>query len=296
MKAKVTISVIVAMAIITLLSVVIFAFEEGKNNVMSRMKRINEIETVEDISGLNTASQINTSGNVEKTEKVKEYMKTNRLIKEDESDLKVQLVTNNVTNEKFYRVTGSGARIEILQDSGELKSYINSNPTEYVESSVFEKEKIQNIANEILNTNDLFENNRGYKIIEIKEKSSYYPTVWFENNLNNKLMFIILNPENKEILAIGTKTKPISENNEIKIDGQKAKNIAIKQVNLSEDAVLSVIQSEVMPNEMFLESGESYSKLNIMRNAYIVSFDTEVELQVYVDATTGEVIGGNCKW
>ena len=67
-------------------------------------------------------------------------------------------------------------------------------------------------------------------------------------------------------------------------------------MNLSEDAVLSVIQSEVTPNEMFLEEGEIYSKLNIKRNAYIVSFDTEIKLQVYVDATTGEIIGGNCKW
>lgn len=296
MKTKITMFVIITIAIILLLSIVIFAFEEGKSNVMSRMKKINEIETVEEISELNTVSQLNTSSNVEKTNRVKDYMKINQLIKEDESDLKVELVTNNFTNEKFYRMTGSGARIEILKNSGELRSYINSNPTDYVEGTIFEKEKIRNIANEILNTNDLFENNRGYKIIEIKEKSTFYPTVWFEDSLNNKLMFMILNPETKEILAIGTKTKPISEKNDIKVDSQTAKNIAIKQMNLSEGDVVSVLLSEVIPNDMFLEDGVSYSKVNIRRNAYIVSFNTEVDLQIYIDATTGEVIGGNCKW
>lgn len=277
------------------ISVAIFAFNE-QSSVMGRMKKYNEIEIVEELSGYNSTHQRNISfDDSSEQDSLKEYMKKNQLIHEDESDLKIQAITNNITNEKYYRLTGEGARIEVLQGNGQLRSYINTKPTEYIDGTSFDKEKITNAANDILASNELLKVNQNYKLIEIEESSTYYPTAWFQDNEKQKLMFIIFNPDSQEIMAIGTKAIPVSENNEIKIDANTAKNIAMKQVNLTEEYVFSIKQSEVVPNQMFLESGY-YSNLNIKRNAYIICFDNDWKLQVYVDATTGEIIGGDGIW
>lgn len=281
------------MVLILSISAGIMAFSQ-QTSVMGKIKKFSNYEIVEEVveSDNQNARTINNT-NILKHEHVKEYMKKELLIQNDESDYKIQLVTNNLTNEKYYRMMGSGARIEIIQETGEVRSYINSKPSNYVSGTLYGKEKIKEVAEKIITTNDLLKTNKGYELIEIKEKDNYYPTTWFRDNINNKLMLMIFDPDSEEIIAIATKQIPISENNEIKLDEATAKNIAKHKVNLSEQDILMVEQKEVVPNHMFLESGYYYSQINIKRNAYVVTFNTISKLQVFVDATTGEIIGGD---
>ena len=157
-------------------------------------------------------------------------------------------------------------------------------------------EKAEKVAKTIMETNELLENDENYKFVEVTERTTYYPTAWFEDNVNNKSMFIIFNPDSEEIIAIGTKPIPVSENNEIKINEETAKNVAKNKVNKTDREILTVELKEVIPNHMFLQAGYFYSELNIKRNAYVITFDTVSQLQVFVDATTGEVIGGDGIW
>ena len=181
---------------------------------MERFEKFNELEVIEDVSEIDIQKERNISSveNLNK-ENVKAYMKTNQLIEHDESDLKVQLVTNNVKNEKYYRLTGNGARIEIVQDTGELRSYINSKPTAYISGTTYNLKEAESVAKEIMKNNELLQVNQNYEFVEIIEKTNYYPTAWFNDNINSKSMIIIFNPIGGEIIAIGTKNIPMSENN-----------------------------------------------------------------------------------
>lgn len=296
MKNKLIITIAIAAAVILSIGVGIIAFNR-QATVMEKMKKVSEIETIENINENNTKSRsIANNQDIAKSEKAKEYMTKNQLIKADESDYKIQLVTNNVTNEKYYRLIGTGASIDIMKETGEVRRYINSNPANFIVGTTYNKEALEETAKKMMTDNELLQANKNYELIEVKEKTDFYPTAYFKDSANNKLMYMAFDPNTETIITIITKAIPVSENNETKIDENTAKNIAKDVAKLSEEDIVSVEQKEVVPNQMFLESGYYYTNTNVKRKAYVVKFNNRSKLEVYVDATTGEVIGGNGVW
>lgn len=296
MKNKLFITIVFVVAIFLSIGIGIIAFGT-QSSVMGRMERFSEIEVVEEVNVSSTQSRTVTNNEIITNQnKVKNYMKENQLIKNDESDYKIQLITNNVTDEKYFRMIGSGATIDIIQKTGEIRRYINANPDDFILGTSYAKDKTENIAKKIMESNELLQANKNYELKEIKENSNYFPTACFKDSINNKMLYMIFNPDNEEIAIIITKAIPVSENNEVKIDEETAKNIALNKVNLLDKNILKVEQKEVIPNSMFLEAGYYYSDINIKRNAYVISFDTISKLQVFVDATTGEILGGDGIW
>lgn len=296
MKNKLFIAIVFVSVIFLSISVVIMAFEK-QSSVMGRIEKFSEIEKVEKLNenSIQSRARINNKI-VDIQNKVKNYMKEKQLIKSDESDYEIQLITNNVTNEKYYRMIGSGATIDIIQETGEIRRYVNASPNDFLVGISYEKDKIENSAKNIMFSNELLQANKNYKLQEIKENFNYFPTAYFKDSVNNKMMYMIFDPNSEEIVIIITKSIPISENNEIKIDKNTAKNIALNKVKMLDEDILKIEQKEVIPNSMFLEAGYYYSEVNIKRNAYVISFDTISKLQVFVDATTGEILGGDGIW
>lgn len=79
----------------------------------------------------------------------------------------------------------------------------------------------------------------------------------------------------------------------VNISEDAAKDIAKKQINSNSNS--NVKLAIVQPNYFFKDKNNylTYKEVKKTRIAYIVSFEDENKTIVYVDATTGEVIGGD---
>lgn len=112
------------------------------------------------------------------------------------------------------------------------------------------------------------------------------------------------NPGEAVALSICPATKELNtltirddkfENNEIKITEEQAKKIASKYLVKSKATGIEKVTIEIIkPNLLFEEEkGKMYKEIKGMRKAYIVWFNNTDKSRVYVDSTTGEIIGGN---
>lgn len=102
-------------------------------------------------------------------------------------------------------------------------------------------------------------------------------------------------PETSEVVTMAI-NRVRYENNEIKISEEEATDIAKRYLEKSMATGMSMTKEIVRPNYFYrqLEGDESvYANINQTRNAYVFTFNNVAKSQVYVDCTTGEVIGGN---
>lgn len=83
-------------------------------------------------------------------------------------------------------------------------------------------------------------------------------------------------------------------NREVKITKEYAMKLGEEYLKRSvATGIKSVELGIVRPNLLFREEkGKIYKHINEMRKAYIVKFDNKSKSEVYIDATTGEFIGG----
>ena len=112
------------------------------------------------------------------------------------------------------------------------------------------------------------------------------------------------NPGEAVALSICPATKELNtltirddkfENNEIKITEEQAKKIASKYLVKSKATGIAKVTTEIIkPNLLFEEEkGKIYKEIKEMRKAYVVWFNNTDKSRVYIDVTTGEVIGGD---
>lgn len=304
MKKRIAIMILILITILTIGGITVMSVNPEEKTVMGKMLKYDKQEEIKNAKTITNLSEIK--------EKVNDYLDVNHktddnisstltkqsdldTISSEQEELKIVEVRDNETSETFYRITGKGAMLEVMKDSLEIKTYINATPPNFKEGTVYEKKKIESVANELLLKNNLIANKEKYEIDYVKEKTDFFPTVWFKNVEDNKLLFITFDPESKEIANLGTKNILTSDANQIQIDEETAKNIARNA--LKEDSnIMSIEVKEVLPNTMFLDNRYYYSQVNSKRNAYVITFDNNAKIQIYVDATTGEVIGGDGMW
>ena len=112
------------------------------------------------------------------------------------------------------------------------------------------------------------------------------------------------NPGEAVALSICPATKELNtltirddkfENNEIKITEEQAKKIASKYLVKSKATGIAKVTTEIIkPNLLFEEEkGKIYKEIKGMRKVYVVWFNNTDKSRVYIDVTTGEVIGGD---
>ncbi len=290
MKRKIIVITILAIILLSLATISVMAFVK-KQGIMDKMTVYSNKETVKNIQEQTDMAKIE--------ETAKNYLQSNKLVESENEEYEVQLINDNVSNEQYYRIQGNGARIEILKENGEVKSYIKASPSNYVQGTIYDIETVENVAKEIFEEGQLVKNKANCNFIEITENLNYFPTAWFEDKTNNRMLFVTFNPDNKEIVNMGSKSIILSENNEVKIDENTAKSIAMKKMSKTLDDIISVELKDVEPNAAFIEieDGKYYfSESKTKRKAYVVKFNTTSKIEVYVDATTGEIIGGNGVW
>lgn len=228
----------------------------------------------------------------------------NKNYKLSSDKFQIEFVKDNILNEEYYVVKSNETLLHILKD-GTITTYLNTSPIltyrDYINNIKYnEKAKLdlEEKAKKIFSETNLVNNNQNYYFNRIVEKEEYFPTAWFKNEIDNRELFFTFNPENLEILNMGNKKIILSQNNEVKVSEETAKKIAIEQLSRSDIDIENIELSEVIPNEFFMpiENEVFYTMFNYKRNAFVVTFNDEYSTQVYVDATTGEVIGGNGLW
>ena len=222
------------------------------------------------------------------------------IISEFDSEVKND---SNFDNIKYYQkgldsiteavIEKEGRKISFNYDTGEFLSYNAKENKKY--SKTYKKEdEIRKIAIEIYNKISIKE--EGYEIIELQQ---FDDEIWraifakkYENLINRgESITISFSPESQEIVTLH-KSNIKYDNNSIKISEQEARNIAYKSYNKNKINMKCDIEI-VRPNYFFVLDEKTYKKINIYRKAYVFTLEDISKTKIYVDCTTGEIIGGN---
>lgn len=192
MKKKGLLIITIAVLEIIAISIVMKAFQNQPNveNSIETMESSKETEVYREISNENIQ------------EVAKEYVKKNKLVKEITDDFTIQKITDSGST--YYSIGGNGISLEIYHESGDLKNYMKIEPQNYVSGTVYEVEDTEKKGKQLFEENELVINKQNYELEKIEIMQNSFPKIWFKDTTDNKLLFIKFNPENKEIIQMGT--------------------------------------------------------------------------------------------
>lgn len=206
-------------------------------------------------------------------------------LKEDKyNDKKIWTVSDNYTETKIDAETG-----DLIQTLSKKQEYTDSNCTE---------DEAKVIANELYKNLDI---KNEYKDYQLNGVIKFDDELWIANfskkygDLYNDFesVKITFAPADKQVKIVSIINQGIYENNSVSISEDEAKDIAKKQINSNSN--IKVKLAIVQPNYFFKDKNNylTYKEVEKTRTAYIVSLEDENKTIVYVDATNGEVIGGD---
>lgn len=206
-------------------------------------------------------------------------------LKEDKyNDKKIWTVSDNYTETKIDAETG-----DLIQTLSKKQEYTDSNCTE---------DEAKVIANELYKNLDI---KNEYKDYQLNGIIKFDDELWIANfskkygDLYNDFesVKVTFAPADKQVKIVSIINQGIYENNSVSISEDEAKDIAKKQINSNSNSKVKL--AIVQPNYFFKDKNNylTYKEVEKTRTAYIVSLEDENKTIVYVDATTGEVIGGD---
>ena len=261
-------------------------------------QKLNSIEdTYTEIN--NDIMTLTSNSNQEVITKANEYMEDlkidNVIFTTDNSEVKNY---NNALESRIETVvTNENAIVRLNSETNELVTYI-SNKTDF-DKGEFSEEEIKEKAISIFNSiEDVNKDN--YEMIYIEQFDDEIWRVGFAkkyDELINKGESINFSfcPANNEIVTLAINRIGYSNNN-VELAENEAREIAKSYLDKSEANNMTIELEIVRPNYFYneLKGDESvYVKINECRKAYVARFNNESASEVYIDATTGEVIGGN---
>lgn len=214
-----------------------------------------------------------------------------------DGDIEVKQYTNNLKGREETSVSSKDYIITYNTTTQDLISYIN-NKTSF-EKTTMSKKDIENIALELFNNvkSDEF-SNYTLTFLEAFDDEIYRAkfTKKYGELLNNaESISFSFSPESKEIVTFAV-NKCIYADNEIKITESQAREIALNFKNISSGNKITVKIEIVRPNHFYSEipaENKLYKEANVTRKAYVIYANDAVDTRIYVDCTTGEIIGGS---
>lgn len=210
----------------------------------------------------------------------------------------VEYLDNVKENIKEIAIRTEKGTIKLNAETGQLSAYSSQNVASNLPKTNKNEEQIEEIAWRILNRLKDNENDK-YEILYIEKFDEEIWTVGFAKkyeeliNKGEQIRFAF-SPETEEIITLGQKFIKYA-NNEVKITEKQAKKIGEIYLKNSVADDMEMTINIVVPNEMFynnLEPGEIRVEPLEARKAYICEFNNEGNTKIYIDCTTGEVLGG----
>lgn len=286
MKNKFKIFCIVLLSIILALTVV-FATDDKQIDIISKDETIN----VE-----NGYEKKELVQNARKSENIKYFLNEINVSHNNFENIKSYEVKDNINDLELIEYSNDDFILSVNKKTNELRSYIN-NKTSFPKCNL-SKNEVESKAIELFST------------FKIKDKKDYIlnyvakfdDEIWRANfvksndGLKNpgEAINIAFAPTTNEIITLAI-IKNEYNNNEIKISEEDALKIAQKYINKSVTPKVKEVKIDIIkPNQMFKKVVENkmYKHINKMRKSYVIILENDSK--IYVDVTTGEILGGDC--
>lgn len=207
---------------------------------------------------------------------------------------------NNEIDSRIETVINTGDEVYCLNAiSGDLIYYIKNSTASasFVASVKLTEEEIKEIGFE------LFDTIKGekYKDYVFTSLEQYDEELWtirfhkcYDGLVNSgEAVKISFSPIRKQIENLVILDYPYT-NNEIEISEEEALKTAkeyMKKYTSATDMKMEIMI--VKPNYFWYKNLGEYKSVNFRRKAYVFTCNNDANTQIYVDCTTGEVIGGN---
>lgn len=304
--------IILLLLIILVISITIVALKITKCDVLADTNskidpNTRKILTGEKVNSINdtyvedfsSEKDSNFSSDLNLANKIIEQHNINSLTKENSKtdDLKVKNYNNEIEGRKETVMYNKNFSITINKDKGKLISYI-SNKTSFQKNNLT-KENIQNAAKSIFKQLNI-DNSDKYELNYIEKFDDEIWRAGFvekdENLLNiyNSVKFSFA-PQSNELVTLAINNIEYA-NNGISVSKETADKIVQNYLSKSVANEISSSDVEIVRPNYFFEnksSGSIYVNIPQTRKAYVYTFNNKSESKVYIDCTTGEVIGGD---
>lgn len=226
---------------------------------------------------------------------VEKYLNTYHFIDGmiDTSNIKIESYDNNLDSISEIVLSNSDMIAVINSKTDELISYINQKTN--FEKNSLSKAEINEVALGIFENIDNIQN---YKIISLTQFDDEIYQAKFCKKYGKyinpgELISFSFAPQTREILTFSKKSIPFA-NNSIQIDENTSREIARKYFEQSSATDMSLSLEIVVPNYCLtnsLDTNQVYKKAVETRLAYVYRFNNPSHTEIYIDCTTGEVIG-----
>lgn len=208
-----------------------------------------------------------------------------------------------------YSHSGLMLRNEVTLDNSKYSMTLNADTGELINYSkhisdfpkcTLSEYQIKTIAQELFEQADLCDA-QAYEMVYLEE---YDEGIWRAGfikkygdllNYGESVKFHFI-PETREIWILGINNIEYA-NNEVLVSEATVRNIANKYLEKSVATDMKIYLDIVRPNELFssneLRKDKVYSFGQVMRKAYVCEFNNDAKTQLYIDCTTGQLIGGD---
>lgn len=301
MKSKrIILLIAIVLSMIILGSIAVFAKESSiRDLILMKRKKISREDAVSSIVTLDEKNATITEQEaVELAKKYEENLTIDYSLKNDDERIKLGnfLKLDKYADKTYWEIETSYAHTTLDATTGEL--ILTLSKKENYEKYNGEDKEVNQIAENLFNNLKINDTYKEYKLNGIEK---FDDELWMANfskdydGLKNNFesVKLVFSPANKEIKIVSIIENGTFENNTIEITEEQAIKTAKEKVTT--DAKYDVDVEIVMPNYFFEDSEDYllYKKNNNTRKAFVVRFDNEEYTTVYVDATTGEIIGGD---
>lgn len=215
----------------------------------------------------------------------------------ENTSIEVKQYTNKLKGRQETSVSSKDYIVTYNTTTQDFISYIN-NKTSF-EKIIMAKSDIKAVALEIFNNinSDEF-SNYTLTLLEAFDDEIYRAnfTKKYGDLLNNaESISFSFAPQSKEIVTFAV-NRCLYADNEIKVTEAEAKEIASNFKSIYNSNKVSVKIEIVIPNHFYSEIPEEnklYKDSTVCRKAYVIYANDTLDTRIYVDCTTGEIIGGD---
>ena len=301
MKNKIILVILIIIVVLIALSVLVFANVNTNTdeNIMNRvfneenMVKIDEAYIEKDV---NMIKGMLINNKEEALIVANDYL-TKLNLSGSIKNIYVKYFDNIIDSKKEVVITNNESIITLNAETKELISYINQK-TSFPKNQL-SKEQIRDRAIKLFDNLGTY-NINDYKLIYLEQFDDEIWRVGFAKkyddliNIGEQIRFSFA-PQSNEILTLGISNIKY-DNNEIKISEKEAIGIAKSYLAKSVATDMKVYVDIVRPNGFLINNfreNEIYVELQQMRKVYVCEFNNEDKTKIYIDCTTGTVLGGD---
>ena len=298
MKKKILVPVIIVLFIIVCTSTVLYANTSQEKINFSKILNKEEIDFEQNayIESKAKINELSSNYIIEKSNNIllKVGIKDKNI---NMNNSEISQYRNEIDSRNETVISNEDFLITLNSDNGELISFTSDEIS--FEDNKLSKDEIKNIALDIFENLDI-KDSQQYELSYVTEFDEEIWRAGFVKKYNDlvnegECVKFSFAPQTKEVVTLAINNIEYA-NNDILISKVEAEKIANEYLSKSKADKMSMEIKIVRPNYLYenkLGYGKVYKKINQARKAYVFTFNNESNSKVYVDCTTGEVLGGD---